>query len=126
MNYAKKHFPLVLENEWFRGLIIACLMIGAALILYGIYQFVESTLQIQDNAAYQREVSGAENQTLTDAEAQMFLTADIQYRNLSIQRTNSFVYGGLGLSLMALAWLGYDISRGQRRKRQISSQSSVG
>jgi hypothetical protein len=125
MNYAKKKLPLMLENEWFRGLVIAFLMIGAALILYGIYQFVDATVQIQNNIAYQREVNGSDAQTITDAEAQMFLMADIQYRTLSIQRTNSLVYGGIGLSLMALGWLGYDISRSQRRKRQISSQASI-
>jgi hypothetical protein len=125
MNYAKSKLSLILENEWFRGIVVAFLMIGGALILYGIYQFVDATLQIQNNVAYQREVSGVETQTITEAEAQMFMMADREYRSLSIQRTNSFVSGGVGLSLMALGWLGYDFTRSQRRKRQVSSEGSV-
>ena len=129
MNNAKKRLPAILENEWFRGLVVALLMIGAALVLYGIYQFVDATIQIQNNASYQRESAGlTETPPASQAEAQMFMAADVEYRSLRIQRSNSFVYGGIGLAVVALGWLGFDFSRSQRRKRQsvMPSQSSAG
>lgn len=127
MDYAKKQFPLMLEHEWFRGLVVACLMIGAAFTLYGIYQYINANLQIQSNPAYQREISGIETPPQDQSEAQMFMAADVEYRRLRIQQSNSLVYGGIGLAVMALGWLGYDFSRTQRRKRQtMPSQSSVG
>ncbi len=127
MDYAKKQFPLILENEWFRGFVVACLMIGAAFTLYGIYQYINANLQIQSNPAYQREISGIETPPQDQSEAQMFMASDVEYRRLRIQQSNSLVYGGIGLAVMALGWLGYDFSRTQRRKRQtMPSQSSVG
>jgi hypothetical protein len=58
----------------------------------------------------------------------MFMAAEVEYRTLRMQRSNSFVCGGVGLALAAVGWLGYDFARAQRRKRQIAmpSQSSVG
>jgi hypothetical protein len=129
MNYAKKRLPLILENEWFRGLVIAFLMIGGALVLYGVYQFVDATVQIQSNVSYQRESAGiTETPPASQAEAQMLMAGDVQYRSLRIQRSNALVYGGVGLAVVALGWLGYDFARSQRRKRQsvMPSQSSAG
>ncbi len=128
MNYAKKRLPTILEHEWFRGMVVALLMIGSVLALYGIYQFVDASAQIQTNASYQREVAGIETPPANQTDAQMFMAADVEYRKLRIQRSNSMIYGGVGLAIMALGWLGYDFARTQRRKRQavMPSQSSAG
>jgi hypothetical protein len=126
MKFAKTQLVLILEKEWFRGLVVALIMIGGALILYGVYQFVDASSRISNNVVYQREAAGTEVQSPTDA--RMFMAAEVEYRSLRIQRSNSFSYGGVGLALMAAGWLGYDFARAHRRKRQLvmPSQSSVG
>jgi hypothetical protein len=114
----------MLDKEWFRSLVVALIMIGVALMAYGIYQFVDASARIPNNASYQREAAGTELQPQSQADARMMMASDVEYRTLRIQRSNALVYGGIGLAFIALGWLGYDFARSQRRKRRLATVPS--
>ena len=53
----------------------------------------------------------------SNAQAQGLMASDIERRRLVTEQYNMMVIGGIGLALLGFGWLGYDIMRGRRRKK---------
>ena len=62
--------------------------------------------------------SGGEVTVESKSQAQGLMASDIARRRLEAEQYNMMVLGGVGLAVLGLGWLGYDIVRGRRRKAQ--------
>ncbi len=115
-----------LDKDWFRGLVFAFIIIGVVAGLYAAQQFIDASLRIQNNASYQAKSSETPLELQSEAEAQMLMAADVEYRRLLTQRDNALIVGGVGLALLALGWIGNDFVRARRRKVNVPLQSESG
>ncbi len=115
-----------LDKDWFRGIVFAFILIGVVAGLFAAQQFIDASLRIQDNASYQAKSSDTPLELQSQAEAQMLMAADVEYRRLLLQRDNALVVGGAGLASLALGWIGNDFVRARRRKVNAPLQSETG
>lgn len=99
----------VLTSELARSLLLALILIGVAMTVFGIVQYVRMTSEINANIAYQINSQGQEINPQTIAEGQMLMSASIELRELDHQRDISLIIGGSGLVLIALGWLGREL-----------------
>jgi hypothetical protein len=115
-----------LDKDWFRGIVFAFIIIGILAGLFAAQQFIDASLRIQNNASYIAKSSEAALELQSQAEAQMLMAADVEYRRLLLQRDNALIVGGLGLASLALGWIGNDFVRARRRKVNAPLQSEIG
>jgi hypothetical protein len=135
--YCKRSFLIVqrletimrlsfLDKDWFRGIVFALIIIGVVAGLFAAQQFIDATLRMQNNASFIAKSSDTALELQSEAEAQMLMAADVEYRRLRLQRDNALFMGGLGLTLLALGWIGGDFTRARRRKLNAPFQSESG
>lgn len=115
-----------LDKDWFRGIVFALIIIGAVAGLFAAQQFIDVSMRIQNNASYLAKNSETPLELQSDAEAQMLMAADVEYRRLLLQRDNALIIGGAGLAILALGWIGNDFVRARRRKVNAPLQSETG
>lgn len=112
----------MLNKEWIRGLLVALIIIGVGLAAISAQQFIDATLRLQDNTTYQTRSSGEEVTIESQTEALMLMGEGVEFQRLTAQRNNALIIGGVGLVILAVGWLGYDIARSKRRKLSTASQ----
>lgn len=113
----------LLQQDWIRSLMMALVIVGVLLAAFGVQQFVDASVQIEDNPAYQTQ-QRQETVTLeSEAQAQGLMAAGVAYQRLLAQRNRALMIGGVGLAVGALGWLGYDLIR-SRQRRQINTDTS--
>jgi hypothetical protein len=115
-----------LDTDWFRGIAFALIIIGVVAGLFAAQQFIDATLRMRNNASYLAKTSETPLELQSEAEAQMLMTADVEYRKLLLQRDNALFVGGLGLALLGLGWISSDLVRARRRKLNAPLQSENG
>lgn len=114
----------VLDQEWFRSLAFALIIVGIGLALLGGWQFVDASVRVQDNPAYQlKNAEARSGGTVSDAQAQGIIAADIEFRRLMQQRSNGLILVGGGLALLAIGWIGFDAALARNRKVSAPPQS---
>jgi hypothetical protein len=137
VRYCKRSFLIVqrleaimrlsfLDKDWFRGIVFALIIIGVVAGLFAAQQFIDATLRMQNNASFIAKSSDTPLALQSEAEAQMLMAADVEFRRLQLQRDNALFLGGLGLTLLALGWIGSDFARARRRKLNAPLQSENG
>jgi len=99
----------VLSSELARSLMLALILVGIVMTVFGIVQYVRLTGDINANIAYQINARGEEINPQTMTEGQMLMTAGMELRELDHQRDISLIVGGSGLVLIALGWLGREL-----------------
>ena len=115
----------ILEHESTRRVLLALAIVAVLLIAFGGWQFLDASLRIQDNPAYQAQMSDEAISLESEVQAQGLLAAGLEYRRLLAQRNTALMIGGAGLALLALGWIGYDMIRSYRR-RTVSENAPFG
>lgn len=105
-------------------LLFTAIVVGLLLATYGGWRFFDLSNQLAANPAAQIHQAGGEVEVESKSEAHGLMAADIERRRLVAEQREMMVAGGLGLALLGLGWLGYDILRGRRRKQAESSAES--
>ncbi len=104
-------------------LFFTAIIVGILLAVYGGWRYVDLSNQLAANPAAQIHQAGGEVELESKSEAHGLMAADIERRRLVTEQRNMMIAGGVGLALLGLGWLGYDILRGRRRK-QVNDSSA--
>lgn len=119
-------FNRLVQQEWFRAIALAFVMIGVALSLFSAARYVDLSFRIAGNASFQVRQAGGKAALETQTDARMLMAADLQLRELDSERNTALIAGGAGLVILAIGWLGYDLSRTQRQRLNVPHQSTAG
>lgn len=116
-----------MRNVIFTGildrLLFSAIVVGVLLAAYGGLRYLDLSNQLAANPAAQIHQAGGEVELESKSEAHGLMAADIERRRLVTEQRNMMIAGGVGLALLGLGWLGYDILRGRRRK-QVNDSSA--
>jgi hypothetical protein len=104
----------LLREDWLKALTLAALIIGVLLVVTGAAFFVDASIKLPKNLAYQARSSGTEIPLQSEAEGRMLMAADIEARSLESQRDQALIIGGAGLVVVALGWIGYNFVNSRR------------
>jgi hypothetical protein len=104
----------VLQAEWFRSLMLALLIIGLALLAFGVFRYVTLTYDIGQNMAFQIMSQDQSIDPQSVSEAQGLIAANESLREMVSARNGAVIAGGAGLILIAIGWLGRDLSSARR------------
>ncbi len=117
----------LLDSELVERLLFAAIVIGILLAGYAALQYVHLSNQLAGNMAAQIHDSGGEVTVESKSQAQGLMASDIARRRMEAERSNMMVLGGVGLAVLGLGWLGYDLARGRRRraKPKISETGDI-
>lgn len=116
--------PINLEQ--LKPFAMALIIIGVLALFFGVYRFVNAALLIQDNPAFKAQ---SNNQTVapqSQEEAQILVSAGMQYRQLVGERNDALIIGGAGLILLALGWLGNDFIKSRQKSAAAATAPPVG
>ena len=80
--------------------------------------------QLAANPAAQIHQEGGEVELESKSEAHGLMAADIERRRMLAEQRDMMQAGGIGLALLGLGWLGYDMLRGRRRRQAKNSARS--
>ncbi len=116
-----------MRNVIFTGildrLLFTAIVVGVLLAAYGGVRYLDLSNQLVANPAAQIHQAGSEVELESKSEAHGLMAADIERRRLVTEQRNMMIAGGVGLALLGLGWLGYDILRGRRRNMASSTES---
>jgi hypothetical protein len=98
----------LVNAEWMKPALYALLIIGIAALVFGVFRFLEATVNMQNNLAYQIQASDQEIDPQSEGEAMQLMSADLERRALDRQRDQALIVAGAGLALISLGWLGND------------------
>jgi len=101
----------------FERLLFTAIVVGVLLAAYGGARYLDLSNQLAANPAAQIRQEGGEVALESKSEAHGLMAADIERRRLVGEQREAMIAGGVGLALLGLGWLGYDILRGRRRKQ---------
>lgn len=113
----------LLDTELLEKLLFSAIVIGILLIAGAGWRYLDISNQLAGNMAAQIHDDGGEVTVESKAQAQSLMASDIERRRLVAEQFNMMIVGGIGLALLGLGWLGYDILRGRRRKMESSTES---
>ena len=112
------------DGELAERLLFAAIVIGILLAGYAALRYLDLSNRLSGNMAAQIHESSSEVALESKSQAQGLMAADIERRRIVSEQYNMMVLGGIGLALLGLGWLGYDIIRGRRRAGEESSGTS--
>jgi hypothetical protein len=92
----------IFTHERINALIAALVLIGIALILVGIWRYVDAAQRLTTNQAQSIQAGDASFNIETPEQAQGLIAADVQRRRLEQQQNESLVLAGVGLAVLAL------------------------
>lgn len=115
----------LLENELVERLLFAAIVIGILMAAYAALQYVVLSNRLSGNMSAQIRESGGEVKLESKSQAQGLMASDIERRRLVSDQYNMMVLGGVGLAVLGLGWLGYDLARGRRRKSEAAGADAV-
>ena len=102
-------------------LLFTAIVVGILLAAYGGLRYLDLSNRLAANPAAQIHQEGGEVELESKSEAHGLMAADLERRRLVAEQRDMMVAGGIGLALLGLGWLGYDILRGRRRKQDEAS-----
>ena len=108
----------LIEKVLFTAIVIGILLVG-----YGAFRYIDLANRLSGNLAAQIQDEGGEVKLESKAQAQGLMASDIERRRMVAEQFNMMIAGGIGLALLGLGWLGYDIMRGRRRKAGPNAES---
>lgn len=106
----------------FERLLFTAIVVGVLLAAYGGLRYLDLSSQLAANPATQIRQEGGEVALESKSEAHGLMAADIERRRLLVEQREAMIAGGVGLALLGLGWLGYDILRLRRRKQTSSAE----
>ena len=106
-------------------LLFTAIVVGILLAAYGGLRYLDISNQLAANPAAQIHQEGSEVALESKSEAHGLMAADIERRRLVAEQRDMMIAGGVGLALLGLGWLGYDIMRGRRRKPADSVENGA-
>ncbi|MGB1285680.1 MAG: hypothetical protein ACPG7F_04020 [Aggregatilineales bacterium] len=107
----------LLSGQLLERLLFTVVVIGILLMLFGIFQTVNITLQLNDNPAQQIQDAGGEVEIGTVNEGRSLMSADLERRELTAQRGQTVFAGGIGLVLLGFGWMGMDLMNSRKRRK---------
>lgn len=102
------------QKNWFRSLMLALIMVGLGLSLFSAARYIDLSFRITGNASFQARQTGEQVTLPTEADARVLMAADLELRQMEVNRSNIMISGGAGLVILAVGWLGYDMTRTQK------------
>ena len=111
----------LLNSELVERLLFTAIVAGIFMVAGAGFRYLDLSNQLTGNMAAKIHESGGEVELESKSEAHGLMAADIQRRRIASEQYNMMIIGGLGLALLGLGWLGYDIMRGRRRKAKSAS-----
>jgi len=115
-----------LGSQLFERIIYVLAVAGVLIGLYSIAQIANMSYRISQNPAQQFHESGEELdvEATTAPLARGLVAADVELRQLIRSRAQMVVAMGVSLVLIGLAWFGYDLMKGQRKKLSEQPEKS--
>ncbi|MCY3916884.1 MAG: hypothetical protein OXG49_12800 [Chloroflexi bacterium] len=110
-----------LERLLFTAIVVGFLMAAGGAIRYFMLHN-----QLSTNMAAQIHEQGGEVAIESKGQAQGLMASDIERRRLVAEQFNMMIFGGVGLALLGLGWLGHDVMGSRRRKTAASAARSSG
>ena len=107
----------IFTQERINALLAALVLIGIALVLVGVWRYVDAAQRLQGNLALEVQQGDTEFDVSTPEQAQGLMASDIQKRRLERQQNEALVAGGIGLGTLALGWILNDAVRSRRRTK---------
>ncbi len=107
--------------EWLRGVLFALIAPGLLLSLFAAWRYISAERELQGNLAQVIRSGQLNVSPQTGNEAQGLVGADIARRNLLARQFNAMMFGGGGLVLLSLGWLGLNLARTLRRRESLVS-----
>lgn len=117
-----------LNRDTFKPLLLAVLLVGIALLAFGLLRLITNAQALQDSrdqiakleAIYQQQVqtNGGQpdtNDPATEAAGRGLFSASMGQRKLEEDMWQGAVIMGAGVIVLAVGWLGYDLLRGKRK-----------
>ncbi|MCA0455707.1 MAG: hypothetical protein LCI00_17150 [Chloroflexi bacterium] len=101
----------------------AFILIGLALLVFGLYRFVTTSQAVTDNFAYRYHQQNTAVQSIDEATARVLMSADLDLRDLERQRNEAVIVIGAGIILTAVGWLLNDFFRSRHQKFRAASAS---
>ena len=114
----------LLNAELLERLLFSAIVGGIVLIAGAGLRYFYVSNQLAANMATQVHDEGSEVELESKSQAQGLMAADIERRRMVAEQFNMMIIGGIGLALLGLGWLGYDIMRGRRRKSELSAKAN--
>ena len=105
-------------------LLFTAIVVGILLAAYGGFRYLDLANQLAANPAAQIHQAGGEVELESKSEAHGLMAADIERRRMLAEQRDMMQAGGIGLALLGLGWLGYDMLRGRRRRQAKNSARS--
>ncbi len=105
-------------------LLFTAIAVGVLLAAYGGFRYLDLSNQLAANPAAQIHQEGSEVELESKSEAHGLMAADIERRRLVAEQRDMMIAGGVGLALLGVGWLGYDILRG-RRQKEVAAKVSL-
>jgi uncharacterized membrane protein YidH (DUF202 family) len=99
------------------ALLLTIFIVGIGLVAFGVYRYIDTTSQLNDNLAQQIRKNGGEINPESAAQAQGLMASDIARRGLVDDRFQGMIVGGVGIALLAFGWMATDVVRERRKKR---------
>lgn len=107
-----------LTSSWMERVLFSLVVIGILLTLYGVVRVVDTSIKLNNNIAQQLHDSGEELDIQSTAEGRGIMMADLDRRQLIKMRGQMIMLAGIGVAILGLGWLGYDLRNGRLRKEQ--------
>lgn len=103
---------------------ILIVLLGAAIVAYGAYLYIDAERGIDNNKFIQAKESG-EPVVPSARVATEMIESQHEYNDLVNQRGQSPRYAGVGLAIIAVAWIGRDFIVNQRKKNVATDPESA-
>jgi len=116
----------VLEQEWFRSLMLALILLGVGFMLFAVVRYEVLSYQIGQNLAYQVMNEVASVETGTGNEAMGLIRAGQELREMTAQQNQSIIFLGAGMILVAVGWLGRDLAKARVKKQSAQAIHKTG
>ena len=97
-------------------LLFTAVALGILLSALAVWRYVDAAQRLAGNEAAKIHEAGGDVTIESKNQAQGLMAADMERRRLQTEQSNMFIVGGVGLALIGLGWLGWDILRSRRRK----------
>jgi len=123
-SYRTRHLPArIFTSERANAILAALIIIGLALILVGVWRYVDAAQQLAGNSAQAIQQGEAPLDIETPEQAQGLIASDLERRRLERQQNEALVMGGVGLATLALGWLAHDLVQARRKTKPTAPPS---
>ena len=115
----------IFNAELLNRLLFTVVALGILMIAGAGWRYVDAANILAHNPAAQIHDAGGEVTIESKSQAQGLMAADIERRRMQVEQSNMLIVGGIGLALIGLGWLGWDILRSRRRKAAADSGAAA-